>query len=229
MVEHALAHWTWLDDGQQGTVRRVVRRLLDAPRWEAARGFALDDEVRATIAVRAALPVVELGWDAYHRVRTIVVHGGAIVDRAPRPGPFPHVVTAGPRSLAGHTSAYGPVFIAWPTARRQGPGRPGVGDVVIHEFAHKLDLLDGVVDGTPPLPHAVDRDLWVQVCTRELAAVRAGHIGALSAYAAHSPGEFFAVATEAFFTRPTALRDDRPELYLVLAGYYRQDPAGTTP
>jgi len=87
-------------------------------------------------------------------------------------------------------------------------------------------MLDGTMDGTPLIEDPGRRQRWVDVCTAEYLAVRDGTDGWLRSYAGTNPGEFFAVATEAFFTRPVAMAGDKPALYEVLAGYYRQDPAG---
>ncbi|MEO7369399.1 MAG: zinc-dependent peptidase, partial [Ilumatobacteraceae bacterium] len=96
--------------------------------------------------------------------------------------------------------------------------------------AHKMDMLDGVVDGTSLLPDQVALDRWIEVCTAELDLMRRGDAGSLlDDYGATDPGEFFAVATEVFFGRPCDLRDTKPDLYEVLAGYYRQDPAAREP
>jgi len=102
-------------------------------------------------------------------------------------------------------------------------------NVVYHEFAHKLDMLDGAADGTPPLADSDQFAEWVAVCTREFLRLRAlagkGHKTFLDAYGATNEAEFFAVATEEFFDRPVALNAHAPDLYHVLSSYYRQDPA----
>nr|MBP9067637.1 zinc-dependent peptidase [Candidatus Microthrix sp.] len=127
----------------------------------------------------------------------------------------------------GETSERGPVMITWNSASREARHPEHGHNVVYHEFAHKLDLLDGVVDGTPPLsdPSMVER--WVKVFTAEYEAVGRGegsHL--LRSYASVNPGEFFAVVTEVFFTRGAELAADRPDLYGLLRDFYRQDPAG---
>ena len=99
-------------------------------------------------------------------------------------------------------------------------------NVVYHEFAHKLDMLDGVIDGTPPLERQEELDRWVEVCTAEYEALRNGtDDGFLDGYASVDPAEFFAVATEAFFDLPVQLEAAKPDLYAVLRDFYRQDPA----
>jgi Mlc titration factor MtfA (ptsG expression regulator) len=86
-------------------------------------------------------------------------------------------------------------------------------------------MLDGVVDGTPPLHRPEDGPAWHDVCSRELARLRAGDGWPLRDYGATDPGEFFAVATEVFFDRPLELEWAKPDLYRVLRDFYRQDPA----
>ena len=128
-------------------------------------------------------------------------------------------------AIVGQTTFDGPVFIAWDAAR-EGARHPERGhNVVYHEFAHKLDMDDGTVDGTPVLDPAA-RPRWIEVCTAVYQQVRDGRAGPLlDDYAGVNPGEFFAVATEVFFDRPLELARAYPDLYDVLQAFYRQDPA----
>jgi MtfA peptidase len=102
-------------------------------------------------------------------------------------------------------------------------------NLVLHEFAHALDGEDGAVDGAPALTGRTHYAAWARVLSREFLALQAaagrGKRSVLDAYGATSPPEFFAVATEAFFEKPAAMRRKAPELYEQLASYYRQDPA----
>ena len=101
---------------------------------------------------------------------------------------------------------------------------------MIHEFAHVLDMGDGEANGMPPLPDSRARQQWARVMEAEFehfcGQVDAGRDTLLDPYGAEAPEEFFAVASEAFFVAPRELRGERPALYALLAGYYRQDPAG---
>ena len=92
-----------------------------------------------------------------------------------------------------------------------------------HEFAHRLDMLDGITDGTPPLGSDDAARRWAEVCTPAYERVVAGE-SALRSYAATNPAEFFAVATEVFFTRPDVLIEHERDLYDALRAFYRQDP-----
>jgi Mlc titration factor MtfA (ptsG expression regulator) len=232
VLTHRVRSRLGLDDTDADRHADLTADLLGRWTWEAARGFDLTDDVRVTVAGSAALLVLGLDDpDPYRRVRAVVVHGGGMTLRGPRPGPSLGVVTEAPRHVDGHTTDRGPVFVSWRAARRD-LDRPERGhNVVLHEFAHRLDMLDGVVDGTPPMA-APKREVWAAVCTRHYDAVRAGagprdpdDRPLLRRYAGTGVGEFFAVATEVFFTRPAALRAAAGDLYRVLADYYGQDPA----
>jgi MtfA peptidase len=177
--------------------------------------------------VQAGLLALGLDPDCYHEVRAIIVHPTTRVLTGPRPGPARGVVVDGPFPVIGQAHGRrGPVIVAWDAVRRDLRRAEGGHNVVFHEFAHKLDMLDGILDGTPPQSDQATLDRWIAVCTAEYEALRAGEGGPLlRRYAGTNPGEFFAVATEVFFVRPVELATDKPDLYEVLAGFYRQDPA----
>jgi Mlc titration factor MtfA (ptsG expression regulator) len=121
---------------------------------------------------------------------------------------------------------HGPLLIAWDSAKRSA-ARANTGyNVIYHEFAHKIDMADGSADGLPPMAKA-QRDRWEEVCRREYEALRDGTNDEpfLNTYGAVNPAEFFAVATEFFFDRPTDMQTRERDLYQVLSEFYNQDPA----
>jgi Mlc titration factor MtfA (ptsG expression regulator) len=204
-------------------------RLLANTRWEGARDVDLTDAMVHTIAAHAALLTAgfEPGTHPYLNVRSVIVHGRTIVTRGDRPGPASGVVTSGPQYLAGQSGhGRGPVLLDWQTAARQvaDPDR-GV-NVIYHEFAHKLDQLDGAADGMPPLPTRAEESEWTQTLgTNYRRLRRRGSDGLVRGYGATNPAEYFAVTSELFFTRPVELRERHPRVYRRLADFYRQDPA----
>lgn len=206
--------------------------LVGLWRWEAARGLTLTDEMRWVVAGQAALLVTGLdeGIDLYRPITSIILHRSTIVLRGPRPGPIPGSITEGPDYMAGQAHHRGPVLLSW-SAVRQAAGQAGRGqNVVVHEMAHRLDMLDGITDGTPPLGDPQRARTWARVFGAELAALRTGEPSpVLRSYAATNPAEFFAVSTEAFFGRPHELREHHPELHGLLADFYRLDPAAWRP
>jgi Mlc titration factor MtfA (ptsG expression regulator) len=114
----------------------------------------------------------------------------------------------------------------------QGRQSSAGGNVVYHEFAHKLDMQDGAADGTPRLRDRAEYRDWVKTCSREylrlIQDVEKGRRTFLDEYGATDEAEFFAVATEQFFCRPQQMIKSAPELYRVLKEFYRQDPAART-
>jgi Mlc titration factor MtfA (ptsG expression regulator) len=100
--------------------------------------------------------------------------------------------------------------------------------VVIHEFAHQLDFLDGSVNGTPELLNSKDAERWHDVMTTEFNRLRyevdTGHDTFLGDYAATNETEFFSVASERFFTVPQHMVRLHPHLYEVLADFYGVTP-----
>ena len=221
-----VAAWHLLDDGERDRLLERTDLLLSRKRWEAARGFALDDTVRVVIAAQAALLVLNLDEDHYRLVSSIVVHPSTVRLSGERPGQVPGTVTGGHQPVLGLAqSGRGPVVVAWDAALAGAHGTHPGHTVVLHEFAHKLDMVDGTVDGTPALPAGLLEE-WVRVCTDVYGDLVAGRPRPpMRWYGATDPGEFFAVATEVFFEQPRELRAFEPALYDVLRRFYRQDPA----
>ncbi|MFP5256546.1 MAG: zinc-dependent peptidase [Acidimicrobiia bacterium] len=226
-----LAQWPSLDGAERAVLGGHLEWMVRTKHWEAARGFELTQEMVVTVAAHAGLLLLGLDRHAFREVRAVVVHPRTVTRRGVWSTSIRGVVTDGPRRVLGHAvGGRGPVVLSWAAVERDLRQRDGQ-NVVLHELAHKLDAVDGLFDGTPELDGAPQRAEWVRVCTAEYRRLRreGPGDGVLRAYAAESPSEFFAVATEAFFERPTALRADRPALYEVLRQYYGQDPAARGP
>jgi Mlc titration factor MtfA (ptsG expression regulator) len=225
LIARHVAHWRRLDADEQAQVLADVEVLLRTKHWEAAAGFALDDRIRLVIAAQAALLVLGIGLDHLAKVRSIIVFPSGTTTHGERHGPG-GTRTDDPMAIDGLAQdGYGPIIVAWDQASyvARHPGRGH--NVVLHELAHKIDMLDGIIDGTPSLPRE-DGPAWVEACTSAYRALRRGDDRPpLDPYGATDPGEFFAVATEAFFDQPLALQEHEPALYDVLARFYRQDPA----
>jgi len=222
-----VAAWSWLDPEGRDQLVADTDLLLRSFTWEPARGFELTDAICATIAAHAALLTLGLGMDSYRNVTSVIVHPSTIEMRGEHQVGG-GIVANGTMDLLGQAHLRGPVLIAWDSALDQARHPERGHNVIFHEFAHHLDMLDGWIDGTPPLPTTELRARWIAVCTDEFERLRSGDTadGVLDGYGATDPGEFFAVITEVFFARPAALAALRPELYDVLSRYYLQDPAG---
>jgi Mlc titration factor MtfA (ptsG expression regulator) len=204
---------------------------LDEDERSRLEAITLDEEMQITIAGQAALLVLGLGEDAYRAVSAIIVHPTTVVLRGERAGPVAGTRRDDPLPIVGQASGErGPLVIAW-DAVLAGVVHPERGEnVVQHEFAHKLDMLDGYADGMPPVGDRGRRARWAEVFGAELEALRSGGVDpVLRPYAATDAAELFAVATEAFFNAPADLAAHKPLLYGLLAGFYRQDPAARLP
>ncbi|MEO5840479.1 MAG: M90 family metallopeptidase [Acidimicrobiales bacterium] len=227
IVEQQVAIWNLLDVDERQVVEANSDWLLRHKHWEAAGGFAITDEIRVTIATQAAFVVLGLGIEEYREVSAIIVYPTAMQSRGVYAGPVRGTVVDGAHPVVGEAHGNrGPVLIAWDEAREsaRNPGRGN--NVVFHEFAHKIDMLDHIVDGTPPLENRGDVARWVAVCTEVFDALQAGlERWPLQPYGATNPAEFFAVATEAFFDVPVQLEHNEPSLYDVLRDFFKQDPA----
>jgi Mlc titration factor MtfA (ptsG expression regulator) len=226
LVGRELAHWQYLDDEERQALLGDADWLLRKKHWEAANGFALDDTIRLVIAAQAALLILGLTIEHYRLVSAVIIHPSGTVVRGERAGQIPGTVTDAILPIHGLAQdRRGPVVIAWDQARAAARYPERGHNVVLHEFAHKLDLLDGDFDGSPPLgpEHLVE---WEAVCVAVYDDLRRGRARPpLRRYGAVSRAEFFAVASEAFFDQPHDLASAEPRLYEVLARFYRQDPA----
>lgn len=226
-----MALWATLDAGERSRLEDLVRLVLADVDVEASRGFEVDDLHRVVVAAHAGLLVLGLDVDHLRRVRSVVVHPRTVRLAGQRATDVRGVVTEGSGPLHGQASIGGPVILSWQAALR-GSQRPWTGhNVVLHEFAHALDMGDGAADGTPRLgDSAVGSDEYRSVLQSHLDRLRrGGRDPVLRPYAATNPAEFLAVATEVFFGRPRGLRDTHPDLYEVLVGTYNQDPASRPP
>jgi MtfA peptidase len=230
VLRHHVSEWRYLSDDERAELTDGAEHYLRRISWEAANGFELNDEMCAAIAAQVSLMTLGFDHDPFTNVRAVVVHPRTLVTTAARPGPVAGVMTDEPSHLDGEAHHHqGPLVLSWPAVRADTRHHGTANNVVVHEFAHKLDMLDGVIDGAPPLVPAELREQWIEVCTREYTAIRAHREHLLRDYAGTTTGEFFAVASEAFFGIPEALAAQHRQLYELFAALYRQDPAGRRP
>lgn len=231
-VQANVAHYGVLDASERAELCATMQVFLEEKQWEGCGGLELTDEIRVTIAAQASLLLLGLDHNYYRNVASILVYPSTVVPPEHRPGVFERVSSpvAAQVPLLGQAFISGPVILVWDAvihaARHPGQGH----NVVYHEFAHKLDMLDGTADGTPPLVDPDQFAAWVAVCSSEFLRLRLlaeqGERTFLDAYGSTNEAEFFAVATEEFFDRPLDLQLYAPDLYRVLSVYYHQDPAG---
>lgn len=220
----ALAHDLAPDDRDQ--LLSLTDELVHTKSWEAVGGLQLTDQMRVVVAANAALPILAHDTWPYRQVKAIILRPTTTRSNVRRAGPAAGTFTDQTVGLVGEAAPnHGPVALAWDTVVFESRHPDRGGNVVIHEFAHKIDMNDGYADGVPPLRGAALDD-WRAVLTDEYERTESRDSDAvLRPYAWASPAEFFAVSSEVFFCRPTALHEAKPVLYAALRDLYGQDPA----
>jgi Mlc titration factor MtfA (ptsG expression regulator) len=223
-----VSHYKFLSDPERARLCGDLRVLLAEKYWEGCGGLTLTDEMKVTISAQACLLTLNLQHDFFANVGSILVYPACyrvLERRTGRDG----VVTETRRPRLGEAWHYGPVVLSWQDAWSGGANPHDGRNVVFHEFAHKLDMNDGRVDGVPRLHDEAAYDRWAEVVSAEYAELveqsEKGRATVLDHYGAENAGEFFAVATEAFFEKPRQMRRRHERLYGVLREYYCQDPA----
>jgi MtfA peptidase len=219
------------DAAAAAELRRLSSLFLDRKEFSTAGGLKLTDAMVVAIAAQAVLPVLRLGLDRYDGFIGIVVHPGQVVARR-EVADDDGIVHQYDEVLAGEAMEGGPVMLSWQDVRAAGRSAAQGYNVVIHEFAHVLDMADGLADGVPLLPADIAPAAWRGLLLREYTAfvqrVERDEETVLDPYGAQSEDEFFAVASEAFFVHPRGLQHEHPDLYGMFVRYYRQDPAAET-
>ena len=223
-VEADLPFLSPLSGPDRERLRALALQFIADKQWHGARGLVLTEEIQLSIALQACLPVLELDLAWYRDWVGIIVYRGDFV--IPRQVIDDHgVVHEYDDTVLGEAWEGGPVLLSWFDEAAE---KDGI-NVVIHEFAHKLDMTSGTPDGLPPLHQGMSRGEWIAAFSAALDDFRArldsGEETLLDPYAAETPAEFFAVMSEAFFETPLLLGHEYPQVYRQLCLFYRQDPA----
>lgn len=215
-------------------LRRLCSLFLASKEFHGVAGFEISDDVALAVAAQACLPVLRLGLHWYDSFVGIVIHADEVVaqrEYMDEDG----VVHRFEESLAGEAMEGGPLMLVWtafepePVLIAGADHEVSVFNVVIHEFAHIIDMREGWADGVPPQGSQAAHLHWRHVIAAEwqdfCARVDAGEDTLMDPYGAESLEEFFAVAAETFFVAPQAMRIEHAALYQLLSGFFKQDPA----
>jgi hypothetical protein len=225
-----------LTPSERERLHRISSGFLASKEFHGASGFEITDEVAVTVAAQACLPLLHLGpvervLDWYDDFVGIVIHPGGMLARRERVDEA-GVVHRYREALSGEAMDGGPVALSWEDVAAADESAPSGYNVVIHEFAHKLDLRDGALDGCPPLPERARRQAWQtcmqrnydEFCSVVNAASRfAGLVEPvwLDDYAAESMAEFFAVTLEAYFVARETFAQHHGELSALYDSFFR--------
>lgn len=218
----------FLDEQEQARLAALSALFIHEKQWFLQEGLELGDGERLGIAAQACLPILKLDLDWYRGWHSLVIYPDSFLvsqDYADEAGVVHHHQEA----RAGEVWPTGPMVLSWADiqARWDSAGF----NVIIHECSHRLDMLNGEANGRPPLHPEMSPQRWARVLGEHYQAlsraVERGEETFLDPYGTEHPAEFFAVASETFFTLPAGLRDHHPALYAELSAFYRQDPAGS--
>lgn len=228
-LERRVPHYGALSAEERKHLRELVQVFVAEKNWEGCRGVAVTDEMRVTIAGQACLLLLGLEHDYFHNVDSILIFPRGFVSVAKQSVDDMGVVHESNAQSLGEAWTNGPILLSWADSVAGGRNPHDGLNVVLHEFAHKLDLWDGVVNGVPPLKNRRDYARWAEVMRREYEVLversERGKATLLDDYGATNPGEFFAVAVECFFEKPEVFLRRHAEMYGILKNYFGQDPA----
>jgi len=217
-----------LSQQEQHRLRKLASLFLHEKSITGASGLNVDSTMRVYIAAQACLLILNLDLDYYQDWSEVIVYPDTFVIQREEYDDN-GIVHETRKTLAGEAWGRGPVILSWANAK---PGiRPhgSASNVILHEFAHKLDMLNGAANGMPPLHSNMVREHWTEILSQAYEKLyqqlEQNHRTAIDPYAAENPAEFFAVLTEVFFEQSTLLFSLYPDVYEQLSLFYRQDPA----
>lgn len=231
ILERNVPYYRCLTPEDQKELQGHIQVFLDEKRFEGLGDppVVITDEVRVTIAAQACILLLHRDTNYYSSVRSILVYPGRYVAPMKQQLGNGILLEGGVSVRAGESWHRGSVVLSWYDVKAGGADACDGQNVVFHEFAHQIDGESGAVEGAPALESKTMYQAWARAFSREYNALindlRLGKPTVLGAYAATSPAEFFAVATERFFERPWDLKAQHPEVYEKMKEFFKQDPA----
>jgi Mlc titration factor MtfA (ptsG expression regulator) len=190
-------------------------------------GIPITEEMRISIAAQACLPVLAMGIELLTGWTDIIIYPGAFRVNRDEMDEY-GIVHHNDGILSGEAWSRGPIILSWDDIEQDLQGSHHGHNVIIHEIAHKLDMLDGRANGMPPLHTTMQTPQWTVALSAAYEQLHQRlehhHRVCVNPYAATSPAEFFAVFSEYFFCAPEILHSNFASVYEQLRLYYRQDP-----
>jgi len=236
---HAIAHDMWrqateeiavfqgLSAVEKAHLRELATLFLHQKTLVGVQGLDLTEAMRVVIAALACLPILGLGIDCLEGWSEVIVYPAAFRVRRDETDAA-GVVHHQEHALCGESWSRGPLILSWDEIEQDLRKAPSERNVVIHEIAHKLDMLNGPADGYPPLHHGMSVSAWSTALSSAYQQlvwrIDHHHRPCIDPYAAESPAEFFAVVSEYFFCSPDLLQSQFAAVYEQLCRYYRQNP-----
>ncbi len=217
----------YLSAVEKARLRILVAVLLAQKKFIGVQGLKLTTEMRLIIAAQACVPILKLGINYYSGFTQVSIYPSAFWverDEQDATGVVHHVK----RLLSGESWSHGPVIISWDDVQKDSLHDHSGHNVIIHEFVHKIDMLNQSANGVPPISSTMSANEWQAVFSKAYKVlnerIQHHHKPCINTYAGTSPAEFFAVASEYFFTAPEELTLHCDEVYNELALFYQQNP-----
>lgn len=245
-----------LSRSEQDRLQTLCSHFLLEKEFHGAHGLTVSDAMALTIAAQACLPLLHMRppsgharahplhvLDWYDDFVGIVIQPGAAVARRKRADPS-GVMHQYDEVLAGEAMDRGPVMLSWEDVVRAPLTVPEGANLVIHEFAHKIDMRGMAAGQHPDGAPALAAGLWGTATAEQarqhwhsqmsdaygrfrealaLAERFGGEPPWLDPYAATDPAEFFAVTCEAYFVNRERFGHEFPELLGLYDGFFRPD------
>ncbi len=228
ILQRNLPIYDALPDATVTELHHQIVLFLDEKKFYGCGGLVVDDNIRVTIAAQACLLLLNRPTSGYASLQAILVYPSAyfatqqVYDDS-------GVVHSGNNTMLGESWSNGRLILSWDDVESGARDFHDGHNVVLHEFAHQLDQESGSSNGAPLLGTGSSYQSWARVLADEFNQLQRqaelGQDSLLDHYGASNPAEFFAVATEAFFERPTELKQLHPALFEQLYSFYRVDPA----
>ena len=237
--KHAIPFTTWRQvisqiplvemrtNKEKARLRLMSTLFLHEKSFTGVNGLKITLEMGITIAVQACLEILYLGLNSFNGWIEIIVYPSAFIVKRSIVDEF-GLVHQEANGLSGESWGKGPVILSWEDVKKDSYTLHSGHNIVIHEFAHKLDMLSGRANGQPPLTTDMPIEKWSSVLGDAYMTL-ANQINHhkhtyINNYAATNPAEFFAVCCEYFFTAPDILEKHCPDVYEQLKSYFKQDP-----
>lgn len=218
---------TQLDADERHRLRELASRFLHDKRIVGAQGMIVTEEMRVLIAAQACLLILNLDLGYFAGWHEVIVYPDSFVV-AHEEHDEAGVVHKSRRAMGGEAWGQGPVILSWHDAQPDAHTHGSSSNIILHEFAHKLDMLNGSANGMPPLHADMSLPAWTEALSSAYhdlyRQLERHHHTAIDPYAIENPAEFFAVLTETFFAAPQRLYDAYPSVHEAFKQFYRQDP-----
>ncbi|MFT5283489.1 MAG: Mlc titration factor MtfA (ptsG expression regulator) [Kangiellaceae bacterium] len=227
IIQQRMPYFKTMPAHLQLQLKQHIQVFLLEKRFVGYNGITISDEIKVTIAAQACLLLLNRKTHYYPKLKTILVYPRAFVKQQ-QSANADGVHFTQKIALAGESWSFGKIVLSWQDTL-SGAYDPNDGhNVVIHEFAHQLDQENGVANGAPILRKEQNYDVWASVLSAQFEHLKrqasTGEASIFDYYGTTNPAEFFAVASEVFFEKSKAFKQQHPKLYWQLSVYYGVDP-----